>query len=44
MAHAKAAGWRFAKGVPHVTARVMATRDGLADQMTGDNGVADNWK
>ena len=28
MGEPKAAGWRFAKGVPHVTARIMAKRDG----------------
>jgi hypothetical protein len=39
-AHHKAAGRRFARGVPHVTARAIATRD---VSLTGDNGVADNF-
>jgi len=37
-AHHKAAGRRFARDVPHVTARVIATSD---VSLTGDNGVAD---
>ena len=39
-AHHKAADRRFARDVPHVTARVIATRD---VSLTGDNGVADNF-